>query len=210
MWRSRDEVVIPFKHVSLSALADCPERYESPLRQCLYLQIDTGDDEDDDDDDDSEEEEEEEEGLREVHMFPSSAEDLEAMFKAMCDGALRNPGSDAEEEQGHMFFDMESAVMGSFADTVAITDDDGYVLFSSCTISVPMMRTSSHSCVSDEGLLLVSSIILLIIHNLLSEAYLDHGAVVGDVILCFIFATLEQYCHDEFFPPRSLRLWPNP
>ncbi|KAI8104029.1 hypothetical protein M9435_006555 [Picochlorum sp. BPE23] len=118
VWRGRDELVIPFKHVSLSALADCPDKYESPLSQCLYLQIDTGDN--DDDDYASEEEEE----LREVHMFSSSAEDLEAMFKAMCDGALRNPDSDAEEEQGHMFFDMESAVMGSFDDTLTITDED--------------------------------------------------------------------------------------
>ncbi len=123
VWQgSGDALVIPFKDVSLSALADCPERYADTchLGQCLYLQIDTGDDDDayDDDDDDGEDDDR----LEEVHMFASSAEDVKAMFKAMCDGALRNPDSDAEEEQGHMFFDMESAVMGSFEDTLAITE----------------------------------------------------------------------------------------
>jgi len=42
-------------------------------------------------------------------------------------------------------------------------------------MDVPMMRTYSHSCVSDEGVMLVSGITLLIIHNLLSEAYLGCG-----------------------------------
>jgi hypothetical protein len=125
VWRqagTEDSVVrFHFKEISLSAIADCPvaacgdgSSSEGCSRQCLYLQIDgegTGS-------------ESEEEDFRCVYLIPVEGEDvLDAMFQSMCEGALRNPDSDADDEQGGFFFDMASAVTGSFDESVSIQDD---------------------------------------------------------------------------------------
>lgn len=108
---SREEeaeaVEFAFKEISMSAVANVPE-ISSDAGSCLYLQIDQ---ERDDDGAQSDEEG----GSRDVYLVGPSEEVLEAMFKAMCDGALRNPDSDADEQgQGNMFFDMDSIIAGSF------------------------------------------------------------------------------------------------
>ena len=131
VWRhdgTEDSVVrFNFKEISLSAIADCPvpacgdgSSSQECGRQCLYLQID-GEEEacfdgSETGDDDNE--------FRSVYLIPAEGEDvLDMMFKSMCDGALRNPDSDVDDEQGGFFFDMASAVTSSFEESVSIEDD---------------------------------------------------------------------------------------
>lgn len=118
---SREEegeaVEFGFKEISMSAVAHVPE-IGSDSGSCLYLQIDQ-------EIDDADVQMDEEEGSRDVYLIAPSEDVLEAMFRAMCDGALRNPDSDADEEgQGNMFFDMDSIVAGSFDPSITGVDED--------------------------------------------------------------------------------------
>lgn len=113
-----EAVEFAFKEISMSAVAQVPE-ISSDSGSCLYLQIDSleiGD---------AGGESDEEEGSRNVYLIAPTDDVVEAMFKAMCDGALRNPDSDAEEEgQGNMFFDMDSIIAGSFDPSMTGADGD--------------------------------------------------------------------------------------
>ena len=113
-----EAVEFAFKEISMSAVAQVPE-ISSDSGSCLYLQIDSlerGD---------VGGESDEEEGSRNVYLIAPAEDVLEGMFKAMCDGALRNPDSDADEEgQGNMFFDMDSIIAGSFDPSMSGADGD--------------------------------------------------------------------------------------
>jgi hypothetical protein len=54
---------------------------------------------------------------------------VEAIFQAFCDGAVRNPDQDAEEEgQGSLFFDEDEALAGA-VDVALVTEDVEEVSF---------------------------------------------------------------------------------
>lgn len=128
MWRSEkartDDVRFDFTSISVSAIASyqCTGEETEEEQKCLYLQIDTGDDDDDDDEEGMEHEKDECDGemdIREVKILFEKKEELERAFQAMCDGALRNPDSDIDDEEGGsggFFFDADSMVMGESFD----------------------------------------------------------------------------------------------
>jgi hypothetical protein len=158
VWRPEaatgEDLRFEFTSISVSAIAcdqtPCGESGE----KCLYLQIDTAGD---DDDDVEVEEDAGIESIGEVHIFFKEEEQLDRAFKAMCDGALRNPDSDEDDDQGGgFFFDADSMVMGESFDR-SIDLKEWYVTTIYDIFLLPMRRTSFHSCVSDEVVQLVSS-----------------------------------------------------
>ena len=125
MWRSEtartDDLLFDFTSISVSAIASyqCTGEETEEEQKCLYLQIDTGDEDDDEGMEHEEDECDGEMGIREVKILFEKKEELERAFKAMCDGALRNPDSDMDDEEGGsggFFFDADSMVMGESFD----------------------------------------------------------------------------------------------
>lgn len=132
LWKSHerpDELRFDFTSVSVSAIAAYEPIGEIRVEEgkCLYLQIDDGDDDDDDIHDDDDDDDVVEDGqrsdrvIREVHIVFDQKEQLDQAFQAMCDGALRNPDSDTDDEdpggEGRgFFFDADSMIMGDAFD----------------------------------------------------------------------------------------------
>ena len=112
VWKSErddvDEFNVEFREISLSAIATAPDVCSE--RACLYLQLDRDDGDEVDND---------------VYFAVEADEELERLFKSMCDGALRNPDSEEEEEgQSNLFYDMGEVMAGSFDPTVQDDYDD--------------------------------------------------------------------------------------
>lgn len=84
-------------------------------RPCMYIQIDQGSEDEGYGAEGSDEEEAPSAPLPELRLVPVNADMLDAMFKAFCEGAERNPDFGAEEEgQGNLFFDQGEVLAGAF------------------------------------------------------------------------------------------------
>lgn len=129
MWECRDivwrgetatceELRFDFTSISVSAIASYQYPGGEAEEKCLYLQIDTDDEFDTEEDEEKEDECDEGMSIREVHIFFEEKDQLDRAFQAMCDGALRNPDSDVDDEQGGggFFFDADSMVMSESFD----------------------------------------------------------------------------------------------
>lgn len=93
----------------------------------MYVQLDNGD-EDEGRYDDEDDEESSFPPLPELRLIPGNPATLDAMFKAFCDGAERNPDVDAEEEgQGNLFFNREEILAGAFDTSLDVDDVDELV-----------------------------------------------------------------------------------
>lgn len=113
---SKDErfnVGVPFESISMHAIANGADAHAGVS---IYIQLDAGDydDYDNDNDNDNNGDNDTTNVYPEMSLIPSDPHLIEEIFRALCDGAERNPDPDiAEEGQGTLFFDKSEALAGA-------------------------------------------------------------------------------------------------
>lgn len=95
---------VHFTDIMMHALASPSEDF---AKHSIYMQLDGAQAGDDEDGNDA--------GPPEVRLVPAEPSQMDAIFQALCEGALANPDPDAEEDEGDFFYDEDEVANGAAA-----------------------------------------------------------------------------------------------
>jgi nucleotide-sensitive chloride channel 1A len=112
---------VPFATISMHAIAhERPNATDSTTDNdtSIYIQLD---------DCDNDECNNDEAVYPELSLIPSDSHLIEDIFRALCEGAERNPDPDvAEEGQGSLYYDRSEVLAGAFGHMDAIEDPERF------------------------------------------------------------------------------------